>query len=167
MTIAYDAYICVGSNLGDKQKNCQDGINSLVAFDHTNLVQSSRIYRTNPVDYLDQDWFINQVIHISTRLNPFQLLDCLKQIERAVGRRDDTIRFGPRILDMDIIFYEDRVIDDDRLTVPHPRMHQRRFVLQPLCDIQPGLIHPVHRVSVEHLLASLNDSTIGVTPVDA
>ncbi len=162
-----DAYICIGSNLGDKRLNCQNGIDSLVNSDHTDLIQTSRIYRTDPVDYLDQDWFINQVIRVSTRLDPFQLLDCLKQIERCAGRTGPSVRFGPRILDMDIIFYENRVINHARLTVPHPRMHVRRFVLQPLCDIAPDLIHPVQLVPVQHLLANLDDLPIGVHLVDA
>ena len=167
MTPVQDTYICIGSNLGDKGKNCRNGIDRLADCDHIDLIQSSRIYRTDPVDYLDQDWFINQVIHVATRLDPFQLLDCLKRIEQAAGRGNDAIRFGPRILDMDIIFYADRIMSDQRLILPHPRMHLRRFVLQPLCDIAPGLIHPVLRVPVHHLLANLNDSPSGVYPVDA
>lgn len=110
---------------------------------------------TEPVDYEDQDWFINAVIKISTALDPFQLLDVLKSVEKNMGRRKETLRFGPRMIDLDIILYDNAVINTSGLTVPHPRMHRRRFVLQPLCDIDASVIHPVFRRDMQYLLNHL------------
>lgn len=113
---------------------------------------------TEPVDYTDQDWFINAVIKIETPLDPFKLLNILKAVERGIGRIDTGIRFGPRVLDMDIILYEDRIISGKGLSVPHPRMHKRRFVLKPLCDIDPEIVHPVLKKDIQSLLNNLNDN---------
>ena len=151
------AYISVGSNLGQKVDNCRGGIAVLTRTGSTRLVDQSFIYRTEPVDYLDQDWFVNCVAKIETDLDPLSLLNVLKSIERAAGRVKDTIRFGPRILDLDIILYDNLVMDTPPLTVPHPRMHKRRFVLKPLCDIDPNIIHPVLHRTMESLLEDLDE----------
>jgi len=111
------------------------------------------------VDYKDQDWFINYAVKIETELDPFQLLERIQTIQRKAGRIHDKIRFGPRILDLDIILYDGVVIHSAQLIVPHPRMHERRFVLQPLCDIDPTIIHPVLRMEVQSLLNTLDDKT--------
>jgi 2-amino-4-hydroxy-6-hydroxymethyldihydropteridine diphosphokinase len=107
------------------------------------------------VDYKDQDWFINIMVKLETADDPFQLLDHIEEIQRAAGRMQDPIRFGPRILDLDIILYDDRIIESERLVVPHPRMHKRRFVLKPICDIDPEIIHPVLKQEMQILLKSL------------
>ena len=151
------AYICVGSNLGDKLENCRGGIATLIRSGNTRLVDQSLIYRTEPVDYLDQDWFVNCVIKIETDLAPLSLLDILKSIERAAGRIRDAVRFGPRILDLDILLFDDLVLNLPTLTVPHPRMHKRRFVLKPICDIDPEAFHPVFKKSVRQLLDLLGE----------
>jgi 2-amino-4-hydroxy-6-hydroxymethyldihydropteridine diphosphokinase len=151
------AYISVGSNLGQKIDNCRSGIAALTRTGNTRLVDQSFIYRTEPVDYLDQDWFVNCVAKIETDLDPLNLLNILKSIERAAGRIKDSIRFGPRILDLDIILYDNFIMDTPPLTVPHPRMHKRRFVLKPLCDIDPGITHPVLHRTMESLLEDLDD----------
>jgi 2-amino-4-hydroxy-6-hydroxymethyldihydropteridine diphosphokinase len=95
------------------------------------------------------------VIKLQTELDPFQLLDHIEHIQRAAGRLRDPIRYGPRILDLDIILYDDRIIDSERLVVPHPRMHKRRFVLKPICDIDPATIHPVLKQEMQFLLKRL------------
>jgi 2-amino-4-hydroxy-6-hydroxymethyldihydropteridine diphosphokinase len=151
------AYISVGSNIGDKLANCQRGIRVLAETGTSRILAQSRIYATEPVDYEDQDWFINMMIKLETSHDPYQLLDQIQIIQRAAGRIKDSIRFGPRILDMDIILYDDRIINSERLVVPHPRMHKRRFVLKPICDIDPFVLHPVLKKEMLFLLKCLGD----------
>jgi len=154
----HQAFISVGSNLGDKIGNCRKGINALLADGSSALVKSSPFYRTSPVDYKDQGWFVNLVVKIKTSLDPFELLDKMQRIQKAVGRKADTVRFGPRVLDLDIVLFGDRVIQTVKLEVPHPRMHKRRFVLQPICDIEPSMVHPVLGMDMLSLLEGLQDA---------
>ena len=156
MTARHTAYISVGSNLGDKLENCRLGIRRLDR-DDVWLKAESRIYQTEPVDYTDQDWFINLAVKIETLLDPLRLLQRLQSIQRKAGRLQNAIRFGPRVLDLDIIFYDAVVINSAQLVIPHPRMHKRRFVLQPLCDIDPAIMHPILKTDVRNLLDSLDD----------
>ena len=155
-------YICVGSNIGNKLENCKKGVDALIRPGSVTLQAQSSCYKTDPVDYLDQDWFINYVIKIETSLNPFELLNRLKSIQKDAGRMNDTIRFGPRILDLDIILFDDAVINSENLTIPHPRMHKRRFVLKPVCDIDAEVIHPVFKKNMKYLLDSLDDEEQGI-----
>ncbi len=154
----HSVFICVGSNIGDKRKNCETGIDALVRPEDTSLVARSACYKTEPVDYTDQDWFINMAVKIETELGPSDLLYRLKRIERMAGRQKG-IRFGPRILDLDIILYDSRIIRKPGLFIPHPRMHVRRFVLEPLCDIDPEIVHPLFKRSMRQLLDNLEDDT--------
>lgn len=154
----HQVFISVGSNLGDKIENCRSGISGLVAGGDTTLVGSSSFYRTSPVDYKEQDWFVNLVVKIHTTLDPFELLHKLQDIQKAIGRKDSVVRFGPRVLDLDIIFYDDLVLQTDILEIPHPRMHKRRFVLRPICDIEPSMMHPVLGKNMRSLLNALKDS---------
>jgi 2-amino-4-hydroxy-6-hydroxymethyldihydropteridine diphosphokinase len=149
------AYISVGSNMGDRLQNCRKGIEALTEADNSRILAQSCIYKTEPVDYEDQNWFVNMVVKLETAFDPFKLLDHIEQIQRAAGRIRDSIRFGPRILDLDIILYDDRIIESERLVVPHPRMHKRRFVLKPICDINPSVIHPVLKKEMQILLEEL------------
>lgn len=151
------AYISVGSNMGNRLQNCLHGITALTERRKSRILAQSHIYMTEPVDYKDQEWFINLMVKLETALDPFELLDQIKTIQRAAGRKRDTIQYGPRILDLDIIFFDDRIIDSERLVVPHPRMHQRRFVLKPICDIDPTIIHPVLKESMQSLLDQLGE----------
>ena len=157
MSDLHIAYISVGSNIGDKLENCHRGIRALAETGTSRVLAQSCIYITEPVDYEDQDWFINTMVKLETSHDPYQLLDQIEIIQRAAGRIKDSIRFGPRILDMDIILYDDRIIDSERLVVPHPRMHKRRFVLKPICDIDPSIIHPVLKKEMQSLLKCLGD----------
>jgi len=154
----HQSFISVGSNLGDKIENCRSGIRALLADGRSALIKSSALYRTSPVDFLDQDWFVNGVVKIKTELDPFALLKILKGIEKAAGRNGHTVRFGPRVLDLDIILFDDRVIQTEVLKVPHPRMHKRRFVLKPICDIEPCMVHPVLGKKMRSLLDKLQDT---------
>ena len=151
------AYISVGSNIGDKLANCQNGVALLAEKGRSRVLAQSRIYATEPVDYEDQDWFVNLMVKLETSLDPLPLLDHIQHIQRAAGRIQDPIRFGPRILDLDIILYDDCVIASERLVVPHPRMHKRRFVLKPICDIDPSILHPVLKQEMHFLLERLGD----------
>ncbi len=152
----HTVYISVGSNLGNKLDNCQKNIDILAASASVSLKVQSRFYKTEPVDYTDQDWFVNAAIKIETCLEPFQLLKKLKSIEHDAGRTDKTVRFGPRVIDLDIILFDDLIINTPELTIPHPRMHKRCFVLRPLCDIAPDIIHPVLKKNIKYLLDTIN-----------
>ena len=151
------AYISVGSNIGNRLENCRNGLQSLSETGGSRILAQSRIYTTEPVDYEDQDWFINMMVKFETSHGPFELLDQIEVIQQAAGRVKDPIRFGPRILALDIILYDDRIIDSERLVVPHPRMHKRRFVLKPICDIDPTIRHPVLKQEMQVLLNQLGE----------
>jgi 2-amino-4-hydroxy-6-hydroxymethyldihydropteridine diphosphokinase len=163
MNDLHTAYISVGSNLGNKLDNCRNGIAALIGCPDIRIIDQSSIYRTEPVDYRDQDWFVNYAVKIETELDPLSLLDFIKSIEQAAGRVSDTVRFGPRVLDLDIILYDNLVLNDSRLTIPHPRMHKRRFVLKPICDIDPDIQHPVQLKSMVDLLENLDEEGQGIT----
>ena len=154
----HSVIISVGSNIGDKQDNCQKGIDHLMASGNATLVKASRFYRTSPVDYLDQEWFVNAAVKFETILEPLELLEVLKAVQQQCGRTKSGIRFGPRVLDLDIIFYDRLVMKSPTLEIPHPRMHKRRFVLQPICDIDPDIIHPLLNIPVKSLLNQLGDN---------
>ena len=151
-------FISIGSNIGDKYDNCLKGIEHINTLPGTEVLDIADFYKTAPVDYKEQDWFINSALKIETELEPKTLMESLKGIEQKLGQYEKTVRFGPRILDLDIIFYEDMVINTDTLTIPHPRMDKRCFVLRPLCDIAPDVIHPVLGNSVRHLLKTVQNN---------
>jgi len=151
----HTAFISVGSNIGDKLLNCRKGIAALTAGGRSVLKSRSHFYRTEPVDYDDQDWFVNAVVEIETRSEPAVLFRELKQVEKDFGRKKDAIRFGPRILDLDILLYDRLILASAELIIPHPRMHQRRFVLQPMCDIDPHVAHPVLQKDMQSLRDAL------------
>ncbi len=155
MTKIHTAYISVGSNMGDKLENCKRGIAGLAVPEACAVVASSPFYRTEPVDYTDQDWFVNAVVKIETRFEPTRLLKEIQTIERDAGRVRGAVRFGPRTLDMDVLLYDDLTISETDLEVPHPRMHKRRFVLQPICDINPSVVHPLLKSDMRSLLNNL------------
>lgn len=154
----HTAYIGAGSNIGDKLLNCKNGISALTNTQNAVEKAWSRFYKTEPVDYKNQDWFINVVVKVETTLDPFELLKTLKSIERDAGRADGTIKFGPRVLDLDILLYDDWVTNSSQLIVPHPRMHKRRFVLRPICDIDPTIVHPVLKKEMQALLDVLDEN---------
>jgi 2-amino-4-hydroxy-6-hydroxymethyldihydropteridine diphosphokinase len=150
-------YLSTGSNLGDRALNLRNAIASLIPEVHP-LSQSS-IYETEPWGYSDQPVFLNQVIKGSTILEPMELLKFLKEIEAFMGRQE-TFRFGPRIIDLDILFYDDLILDTPKLTIPHPRIAERAFVLIPLAEIAPDLIHPILMKTIQELKAGVDVSSI-------
>jgi 2-amino-4-hydroxy-6-hydroxymethyldihydropteridine diphosphokinase len=158
------AMISIGSNMGKRGKNCRRGIKALGKEQHVDITGTSLFYRTAPVHYTDQRWFVNAAVRINTLLNPHGLLEILKSIERGMGRQENAVRFGPRILDMDIVLFGEEIIDSKGLVIPHPRMHERAFVLQPLCDISPEAVHPVLKKSMKDLLDHIADEDQKVEP---
>lgn len=142
-------YLGLGSNLGNRAHNIYVALRRLG--DTIQLDQVSSLYETEPVGIVDQPWFLNLVCGGETDLSPEALLGLAKRIEREIGRREGT-RFGPRLIDIDILLYDDLVLDTPRLEIPHPRLHQRAFVLVPLNEIAPELVHPRLGVNIQHLL---------------
>jgi len=142
--------------MGDRLRHCCDGINALCGDGDVDLIARSKFYETEPVDYLNQDWFLNAAVKIATELTPMALLSRLQAIQSAVGRKTGGVRFGPRVLDLDILIYDDLILSTSRLIIPHPRMHKRRFVLQPICDIDPNIVHPRLGMAVRSLLDQLD-----------
>jgi 2-amino-4-hydroxy-6-hydroxymethyldihydropteridine diphosphokinase len=154
------AYIALGSNLEQPQRQLQAGFDALARLPDTQLIAQSSLYRSAPVGYANQPDFVNAVAAIRTTLQPRVLLDALLAIEREHGRVREFPN-APRTLDLDIALYGERVIDDPGLTVPHPRMHQRAFVIVPLAEIAPDARVPGHG-RVRDLLAAVDIKSVGV-----
>lgn len=153
-------YIALGANLGDRLGALRAAVATLAEAEHISLKSASALYETAPVGGPeDQPSFLNGVLEIETSLSPYALLDLLQTIEQENHRTRD-IRWGPRTLDLDILFFGDQRLNDGRLEVPHPRLHLRRFVLQPLADLALDFMHPVNKKTIAELLASLPDDDI-------
>ena len=149
----HTVFLALGSNLGDCLANLQAAIAALKP-EIFNLV-CSPIYETPPWGYLDQPKFLNQVIQAETDLQPVDLLSHLKQNETRLGRQPG-IQYGPRLIDLDILFFDDLIIDSPPLTIPHPHLEGRGFVLLPLAQIAPDLRHPVLGITIREMLAGAN-----------
>ncbi len=150
------AFIGIGSNIGDKVEHCQKALSSVLSLDSHKLLAQSSFYKTRPLGYTDQDWFVNAVIKIETDLRAHELFRSLKTLESRLGRQE-TFRWGPRAIDLDLLFFDAEQIASEELVIPHPRLHDRQFVLTPLAEIEPHLIHPVLRKTIEELLHSLEE----------
>lgn len=142
-------YLALGSNLGDRAANLRAAIERLAP--GLNVLRQSHIYETEPWGYADQPAFLNMVVEADTSLEPDSLLTFLKNIEAEMGR-EATFRNGPRLIDLDILFYDNLVLDTPPLVIPHPRLHERAFVLVPLADLAPEFLHPVLGETILHLL---------------
>jgi 2-amino-4-hydroxy-6-hydroxymethyldihydropteridine diphosphokinase len=148
------SYIGLGSNLGDREAFLRQAVELLRAEPEIDVTAVSSVRETDPVGLVDQPRFLNAVARVETDLAPRKLLDRMLAAERALGRRRDGPRFGPRTIDLDLLLYGDEEIEEPGLTVPHPRLAERRFVLEPLHELDPGLVVP-GRGRVSDLLSAL------------
>ncbi|MBA3612433.1 MAG: 2-amino-4-hydroxy-6-hydroxymethyldihydropteridine diphosphokinase, partial [Nitrospirales bacterium] len=151
-----------GSNVGDRQELCDRAVALMNLLPRSCVTGVSSYYESEPIDpqgILGPTWFYNGVVRLETSLSSQRLLGILQETERALGRDEDN-RCGPRTMDFDIVFFGQHVIEQPGLTIPHPRLHQRRFVLEPLVELDPGWNHPVFHRSVKELLESLSDTSL-------
>lgn len=153
------AYLALGSNLGDKQRHLEQAVERLRAIAGITVLRVSRFIvtpaLTPPEDPRPQPDYLNGAVELDTTLDAPQLLRTVKQLERDLGRADAT-RWAPRVIDLDVLFYGDQVIDAQGLRVPHPELHKRRFVLEPLLELSPELEHPVLHQTVRQMLNTLS-----------
>ena len=150
------AFIGFGSNMGDKARRCEEAISEILKVDNHTLLAKSSFYKTRPVGYTAQDWFVNGVIKIETDLEAPDLFHALKAIENHLGRIE-TFRWGPRAIDLDLLLFDGACLETPEVTIPHPRLQERQFVLVPLAEIDPDLLHPVFKKSVRRLLEDMKE----------
>ena len=155
--MAHTVFIALGTNLGERLTNLRMAIAALAP--DVSVLTESHVYETPPWGYEDQPAFLNMVVKAETDLEPESLLTYLKQIEAELGR-EKSIRWGPRLIDLDILFYDNLVINTPPLIIPHPRLHERGFVLVPLADIASEFTHPVLGKSVNEFLAEIDTGEI-------
>jgi len=148
-------YLSIGSNIGDKKKNIENAQVLLRKHNKIDVVSVSSLYKTQPQNYTDQDWFVNAALKIETLLAPQDLLVILKTIEKELDKDEKPFRFGPRIIDLDIVYYDNLILKTEHLEIPHPRMHERCFVLIPICDIGAHVIHPILDIRSDELLRKI------------
>ena len=153
-------FIGVGSNEGERIEYISKAIRALGATSGIRLMQMATIVETEPIGGPPQGPYLNTVVELETAREPADLLSVLQDIERRMGRTPSMQRWAPRPIDLDILLYDDRVIQAPTLSIPHPRMHERRFVLEPLAQLAPEFIHPVLHLSISRLLTRLPDSSL-------
>lgn len=151
-----DVYIACGANMGDKEETIKNAIEKLKEYKDIKLNKVSNFYTTKPVGYEEQDDFVNCAFYIQTLKTPSELMDTLLDIEKYF-KRERLIKWGPRTLDLDIIFYNDLISYDEKVLLPHPRAHERQFVMKPLCDINPYFIHPVYKKRIMDISSELGE----------
>lgn len=147
-------YIGLGSNLGDRLGFIQQAVKMLEFHDAINILETSSFYETEPYGVKDQDWFINAAVKISTTLTPVEVLRVCQHIEEKLGRKRG-IKWGPRVIDLDILLYDDEIIADDILTVPHPSTYDRACCIVPLLEIADELIHPILQKDMDEIYQNL------------
>jgi len=152
--MTHKALIGIGSNLGLAAENCEKAISFLNNSESLQVTAHSSLYQSEPVGKKDQPWFVNGAVEVSTSLNPEQLLQHLLNIEHQFGRKRKG-KWGPRIIDLDILDYDGKIFNSETLTLPHPEMTQRRFVLEPLSEIAGSTIHPLEKKTILDLLKEL------------
>jgi 2-amino-4-hydroxy-6-hydroxymethyldihydropteridine diphosphokinase len=153
------SFIGIGANLGQPEAQCREAVARLKGLPGVKVLRMSSFYRSEPVGFMEQDWFVNGVAEVRTTLTPFELLEALRSIEQAMGRQSTSVRWGPRWIDLDILLYGQEVLREEALTIPHRDMHKRRFVLAPLHELAPYAIHPAFGVSIQGLLHRLEDDS--------
>ena len=154
------AYLSLGSNLGDRRQNLARVSAELARAGVIEVVQSSSIYETDPQDFPDQPAFLNSVLAVRSNLSPFPLLHLTQTVENGMGRVRSEIPKGPRLIDIDILLLGEFIVHDERLSIPHPRMLNRRFVLEPLVEIAPDLRHPATGALIRDFLPGVRDQRI-------
>ncbi len=152
-------FVGVGSNMDDPAEQSLKALERVSGTDGVKLLRRASLYRTEPIGSPDQDWFINTIVEIRTVLTARELLMALQDIENSMGRIRNE-KWGPRTIDLDILLYGQEVIQEKDLCIPHPELHKRRFILEPLCEIAPYVIHPAFGVSVRGLMDRLEDKSI-------
>jgi 2-amino-4-hydroxy-6-hydroxymethyldihydropteridine diphosphokinase len=150
-------YLSLGTNLGNRVENLDAVKKELIR--EVTILSCSPIYETEPWGYLDQPDFLNQVLAVETELSPVELLEFIKKVEKKIGRKPN-FRYGPRIVDIDILLYGDRIIQDQDLVIPHPSLRERAFVLIPLADLNPELIYPGTELSISDLLQGVDPAGV-------
>ena len=151
------AYLGLGSNMGDTRKNLDIAVDLLKSSKNITVIKVSSYYETEPVGYVEQDWFLNIVVQIETNFEPEELLVFCQQIEEVLKRKR-IIRWGPRTIDVDILLYEHYTSNEESLTIPHPRMTERAFVMVPLYEIAPDLV--IEGKSINEIINSLDGEEI-------
>ena len=152
-------YLSLGSNLGDRECNLEESARQISEF--AVIKKSSSIYETEPWGLKDQPRFLNQVILVETKLAPKELLLHMKTIEQKMGRKK-TVRYGPRLIDLDILFYDDLIMKTPDLIIPHPHITERAFVLVPLAEIAPNMIHSQPNKTIRELLKDVDISSVSL-----
>lgn len=148
-------FIGLGSNLGNRKKNIENSVDLFVGAKRINLLKRASYYETEPVGP-NQPWFINTAIEVETSFTPEALLDRCKEVERKIGRVD-TLHWGPRLVDLDLLLFGDRTLNTERLEIPHPQMEKREFVLRPLIELEPKLTHPELGTPLKALLTKTDE----------
>ncbi len=151
-------FLSLGSNLGNRGEHLNEAL-SLLQEEGIEIVQSSSIYETQPLDFPSQAWFYNQVVEIETEKDPQDLLSVVKRIERTMGRIADAQK-GPRNIDVDILLAEDKIIHTEELRIPHPGLDRRNFVLVPFSEISPETVHPILNVTIQSILEDSRDHSV-------
>ena len=151
-------YLALGANIGERARNLERALDALEA-EGVHIVRRSSLYETEPRDVRDQPWFLNLVVEAETILLPRQLLSTIRRIEKNLGRKR-VIAKGPRTIDIDILLFGRFVVDTPELQIPHPRLHERRFVLEPLAELAPELRHPVTRRTAREMLGDVMDQQV-------
>jgi len=153
------AYLSLGSNSDDRLEFLQGAIRKIEESHRISIKKVSSVYETQPVGYINQAWFLNLVLEVQTSLDPLPLLEHLLAIENQMGRKREA-KWGPRNIDVDLLLYDNQLVHSDRLIIPHPQMHKRRFVLIPLAQIAPQLLHPLLKKSAPQLLEACEDKSM-------
>ena len=151
------AYIAIGSNMGNPSDNCIEAIREISKNASIKIISKSSFYQTSPIGPIQQEWFINSAIKINTSLTPIKLLTNLLNIESTMGRVRKE-KWGPRLIDLDLLFYDNQILNEEKITIPHPEISKRNFVLIPLCEIAENLNHPTLKKSIKTLLQESTDN---------
>src|SRR5574342_30667 len=154
--VAHQVYIGVGSNVGNKKENFLEALLRVAKLPDTRVIKESSLYESEPIGDA-KEWFVNGAIEIETKFKPELLLKKFKNIERAMGRKKIKKRWGARIIDLDILLYDSAVVKKKNLRIPHPEMPSRKFVLLPLSEIAPQVVHPELGVTISELLINVKD----------